>query len=213
MADRNNNAIAARPLRVIYTCFPGGKHKALTMSYDDGRPEDRRLVALFNEYGIKGTFNLNGMLTRDGRILPEEMETLYKGHEVACHTALRTASDRARLSSVLCSFSSSVFRAKSGRICGAENVCVTQIQTWLSSTPSRIAVSFFSLAHSSSERDVISMDTRANGVFSSKKNTRTASGCTCLTNPSVGKKPRGNSISHRPIPIRIPSPPAFAMFA
>ena len=30
--------------KVIYTCFPGGKHKVLTMSYDDGRLEDRRLV-------------------------------------------------------------------------------------------------------------------------------------------------------------------------
>ena len=25
--------------KVIYTCFPGGKHKVLTMSYDDGRLE------------------------------------------------------------------------------------------------------------------------------------------------------------------------------
>lgn len=31
--------------KVIYTCFPGGKHKVLTMSYDDGRLEDRRLAA------------------------------------------------------------------------------------------------------------------------------------------------------------------------
>ena len=48
--------------KVIYTCFPGGKHKVLTMSYDDGRLEDRRLVELFNRYGIRGTFNLNGRL-------------------------------------------------------------------------------------------------------------------------------------------------------
>ncbi len=27
----------------VYTCFPGGKHKVLTMSYDDGKLEDRRL--------------------------------------------------------------------------------------------------------------------------------------------------------------------------
>ena len=33
----------------VYICFPGGKHKALTMSYDDGRVSDRRLVALFNQ--------------------------------------------------------------------------------------------------------------------------------------------------------------------
>ena len=50
--------------KVIYTCFPGGKHKVLTMSYDDGRLEDRRLVELFNRYGIRGTFNLNGGLPR-----------------------------------------------------------------------------------------------------------------------------------------------------
>ena len=46
-------------LPVIYTCFPGGRHKVLTMSYDDGRQEDYRLVELFNKHGIKGTFNLN----------------------------------------------------------------------------------------------------------------------------------------------------------
>ena len=25
----------------VYTCFPGGKAKALTMSYDDGKLQDR----------------------------------------------------------------------------------------------------------------------------------------------------------------------------
>ena len=53
--------------KVIYTCFPGGKHKVLTMSYDDGRLEDRRLVELFNRYGIRGTFNLNGGLSASRR--------------------------------------------------------------------------------------------------------------------------------------------------
>lgn len=32
----------------IYTCFPHGKTKALTMSYDDGRLQDERLVGIFN---------------------------------------------------------------------------------------------------------------------------------------------------------------------
>ena len=58
--------------KVIYTCFPGGKHKVLTMSYDDGRLEDRRLVELFNRYGIRGTFNLNGGLPRPERIPESE---------------------------------------------------------------------------------------------------------------------------------------------
>ena len=38
-------------LKNVYTCYPGGKHKALTFSFDDGCVEDRRLVALFNQYG------------------------------------------------------------------------------------------------------------------------------------------------------------------
>ena len=71
----------------IYTCFPGGKHKVLTMSYDDGKHEDRRLVALFNQYGIKGTFNVNSGLEGDPVRIPQaEYRELYKGHEVACHT-------------------------------------------------------------------------------------------------------------------------------
>ena len=71
----------------VYCCFPGGKHKALTMSYDDGRLEDRRLIEIFNCYGIKGTFHLNsGLWERDEkRIQPDEIPTLYRGHEVACH--------------------------------------------------------------------------------------------------------------------------------
>ena len=56
------------------------------MSYDDGRLEDRRLVELFNRYGIRGTFNLNGGLPRPERIPESEWVELYKGHEVACHT-------------------------------------------------------------------------------------------------------------------------------
>lgn len=71
-------------LKVIYTCFPEGKHKVLTMSYDDGREEDRRLVSIFNQYGIKGTFHLNSGIERE--IKPEEFATVYKGHEVSCHT-------------------------------------------------------------------------------------------------------------------------------
>jgi peptidoglycan/xylan/chitin deacetylase (PgdA/CDA1 family) len=58
------------------------------MSYDDGRTQDRRLVDIFNQNGIKGTFHLNSGLfkTRNDRISPDEIPTLYQGHEVACHT-------------------------------------------------------------------------------------------------------------------------------
>lgn len=76
-----------------------GKMKAITFSYDDGVTQDRRLVELFNRYGVKGTFNLNSeLLGRDGelrwgdvrvthnKIAPDEVKTLYAGHEVAVHT-------------------------------------------------------------------------------------------------------------------------------
>ena len=71
----------------VYCCYPGGKHKALTMSYDDGRTQDRRLIGIFNENGIRGTFHLNsGRLEEENRIHPEEIAELYRGHEIACHT-------------------------------------------------------------------------------------------------------------------------------
>ncbi|WP_154669610.1 hypothetical protein [Paenibacillus alginolyticus] len=43
----------------IMLVFPHGKHKVLTMSYDDGKTANNRRVEIFNKYGIKGTFHLN----------------------------------------------------------------------------------------------------------------------------------------------------------
>ncbi len=84
-------------MRTIYKCFPNGKFKVLTMSYDDGREPDKKLISLFNRYGIKGTFHLNSGLLKDApstqndiyglRIPKEEISDLYKGHEISCHTA------------------------------------------------------------------------------------------------------------------------------
>jgi hypothetical protein len=75
-------------LRIQYDRFPGGRTKAVTLSYDDGREDDRRLVAQLNEYGLKGTFHLNsGFLGKPGYINAEEVEALYAGHEVSSHTA------------------------------------------------------------------------------------------------------------------------------
>lgn len=82
----------------VFVTFPGGKAKALTMSYDDGKIQDERLVSIFNQYGIKGTFNLNyGLMDENdpGRkpgstIVPRlsraQVKDLYEGHEVATHT-------------------------------------------------------------------------------------------------------------------------------
>ena len=87
-------------LKNIYICFPGGRHKVLTMSFDDGRVEDRRLVELFNRYGVRGTFNLNAGLLLDDRVPPSEWRDLYRGHEVACHTCLHPTIARSPLDQV-----------------------------------------------------------------------------------------------------------------
>lgn len=76
-----------------------GKMKAITFSFDDASLQDRRLVELFNQCGLKGTFNVNsGLLGMPNRLLrcgvwvdhskiaESEVRTLYAGHEVAVHT-------------------------------------------------------------------------------------------------------------------------------
>lgn len=74
-------------MQIQYDCFPGGAHKALTLSYDDGKLYDKRLVEKFNEYGLKGTFHLNsGKFGTDGVVSSSEVAVLYAGHEVSCHT-------------------------------------------------------------------------------------------------------------------------------
>lgn len=74
-------------MNIKFDLFPGGKKKALTMSYDDGQIFDRELVAIFNRYGIKATFHLNsGKLDEEGFVSSREVADLYRGHEVAVHT-------------------------------------------------------------------------------------------------------------------------------
>ena len=34
----------------IMNLFPGGRKKAITLSYDDGITQDKRLVSIFNKY-------------------------------------------------------------------------------------------------------------------------------------------------------------------
>ena len=93
----------ARLLKNIYTCFPGGKHKVLTMSYDDGQIHDRRMVEIFNKNGIKGTFHINSGLIdwREEKVPLSEMKELYKGHEVAAHTYTHPTIERCPLDQVV----------------------------------------------------------------------------------------------------------------
>ena len=70
--------------------------KAVTFSYDDGIEQDRRLVEIFNRYGMKCTFNLNtGIQSPEScfdiekihiqRMPQEGLANLYRGHEIATH--------------------------------------------------------------------------------------------------------------------------------
>lgn len=92
----------AKLLKTIYSCFPNGKHKVLTMSYDDGQIHDRRLISIFNKYGIKGTFHLNDISGVDERkVTADEILELYKGHEVSCHTLTHPTIERCPLDQVV----------------------------------------------------------------------------------------------------------------
>ena len=60
--------------------YPGWKKKALTFSYDDGQIYDRRLVEIFNRYGLKGTFHLNsGTVGKPGFVESRELKNSMKG--------------------------------------------------------------------------------------------------------------------------------------
>ena len=80
--------MAPAPKRIEICKFPGNKRLAFTTSWDDGVVEDKRVVALFNEIGIKGTFNLNsGFFGRENYLKADEVASVYAGHEVAIHTS------------------------------------------------------------------------------------------------------------------------------
>ena len=94
--------------------FPGGKAKALTLSYDDGVKEDLRLVEIMRGHGLKGTFNINaGLFAPEGTVYPKEKigGRLSKSQilnaypedtcEVACHGYTHPFLDRCD-SAVLC---------------------------------------------------------------------------------------------------------------
>lgn len=74
--------------------FPQGKPKTLTLSYDDGVVQDKRLVEILDKHGIKCTFNISG-----GKYTPGDTDPAYgkmtkasalalfkdSAHEVAIH--------------------------------------------------------------------------------------------------------------------------------
>ena len=78
-------------MRYKFLRFPGGKMKAVTLSYDDGVRADLKLAAILDKYGMKCTFNLNSNNIvnpkNPNKITPDEIREhiLAKGHEIAVH--------------------------------------------------------------------------------------------------------------------------------
>lgn len=71
------------------------KKKLFVFAIDDGTIFDKKVVAIFNKYGIVATFNLNSGLQdyvwfKDWlevrRLRLEENKNIYDGHEVASHS-------------------------------------------------------------------------------------------------------------------------------
>ena len=88
--------------------FPGGKPKALTLSYDDGVVQDRRLVSLCGRWGVKCTFNLGsavlgyqgsvpglrGNAVDISKIPAEEVPSLYADQDIGGHGLYHSALDQ-----------------------------------------------------------------------------------------------------------------------
>ena len=87
ISAQTNPEIAKSAIKVEML-FPKGKTKALILSYDDGRTEDRQFVQLMNKYHLVGTFHLNSNKLGNAKYLnKEEIKDLFNGHEVSVHSA------------------------------------------------------------------------------------------------------------------------------
>lgn len=77
-------------MSVTLNYYPNGKTKAVTLSYDDGKIYDKRLIEILNQYGLKGTFHLNSAnIGKNGFVNGNDVRKIYAGHEVALHTHTR----------------------------------------------------------------------------------------------------------------------------
>ena len=56
----------------------------VTLSFDDGSPEDGRVVALLNKYNLKGTFYIP--IKYEERVVDKDLDQVYENHEVGAHT-------------------------------------------------------------------------------------------------------------------------------
>lgn len=74
--------------------YPGGKAKAVTLSYDDAWKQDIKFSGILNKYNMKCTFNLVSDELSCGRGLSDEDVKNYilsQGHEIAVHGYMHRA--------------------------------------------------------------------------------------------------------------------------
>lgn len=81
-------------MRSVFLRYPEGRAKAVTFSYDDGVPQDKRLASIFDKYGMKGTFNFCAY----NNFSDEEINEIFlsKGHEIAVHGEFHRANGNTR---------------------------------------------------------------------------------------------------------------------
>lgn len=86
-------------MRSVFMRYPEGKARAVTFSYDDGNPQDKRLAEIFDRYGMKATFNFNCECIRKNSFTKEEIHEYFlsKGHEIAVHGAQHRANGNTRV--------------------------------------------------------------------------------------------------------------------
>ena len=73
--------------------------RIITFSFDDGTMQDKRLIAMLDHYGLRGTFNLNSgafgtvhnivhdnILCNHDEVCAADVPALYANQEVAVHT-------------------------------------------------------------------------------------------------------------------------------
>lgn len=89
----------SRQVAATALAYPGGKSKALILSYDDGVIEDIPFAHLLEDHGLVGTFNLNSGYLGVTRGWPQpggdtvfqqyipvdSVRSVYKNHEIAAH--------------------------------------------------------------------------------------------------------------------------------
>lgn len=85
-------------MRSVFMRYPDGKAKAVTFSYDDGVPQDKKLAELFHKYGLKATFNFNSTTFRKENYTKEQIKEYFLslGHEIAVHGAYHRANGNLR---------------------------------------------------------------------------------------------------------------------